>query len=45
MGREGGLADLLLINYKIFVNNLSLRNNLTSPMNIFKPEDSLTPRN
>ena len=30
MGREGGwVSDSLLINYKIFVNNLSLRNNLT----------------
>ena len=29
MEREGGVSDLLLINYKKFVNNLSLRINLT----------------
>ena len=29
MERERWVSDLLLINHKIFVNNLSLRNNLT----------------
>ena len=36
---------MLLINYKIFVNKLSLRVILHSPTNIFKTEDSLKPRN